>query len=383
MPKSEFSFKKVGGYILIGFFVVIIVISFGMPDFLSRMGGGEQGAVVVINGQRIQGLEYVRFRDNLPKEVQEQIKKMDEKDVQRHLLDALISNRLQQQMAAQLGITVSASKVREVIATIPAFRNELKEFDMRLYARYLDHYRFTKQEYFYWMRDNLTTMEMARLIEDGIAVSPDEVVSENTIENSQIQVKYCFASNWSLKQRFKQEVAVADAEVDAEMSKSRSADSDATARKAAIRADLEQRKFDAVRRKLVGQIADMARLQKSFDEAARFLGGDVGTSAVFKIGDTVNPSDKKNTIASLTESKVFSDDCLVVEMGKTSRAVDTIDGIYVFTPVKREVAFAIPDDEARKNIEKRLAKERLDSTYGSLLNGFAARSKIIRNPKFM
>jgi hypothetical protein len=70
-------------------------------------------------------------------------------------------------------------------------------------------------------------------------------------------------------------------------------------------------------------------------------------------------------------------------MGKTSRAVPTLEGVYVFTPVKREIAAVDAAGDAAKEIQKRLAKERFDSLYNGLMSSFSAKSKISRNPKFM
>ena len=55
---------KIGGYIIIGFFTVIIVISFGVPEFMSRLGM-DQSIVAVINGEKVHILEYLRYRDNI------------------------------------------------------------------------------------------------------------------------------------------------------------------------------------------------------------------------------------------------------------------------------------------------------------------------------
>ena len=53
---------KVAGYIIVGFFVLIIIISFGMPDFLSRMGL-DQNTVAKVNGEVIGYMDFIRYRD--------------------------------------------------------------------------------------------------------------------------------------------------------------------------------------------------------------------------------------------------------------------------------------------------------------------------------
>lgn len=382
MAKSEITFTKMVWYVVIGFFMLIIVISFGMPDFLSHLGS-EQNTVAEVNGERIQSLEYVRFRDNMPEN--EETKKMSSGEAHDHILRALIFDRLQLQQARELGIQVSSSRVKRVIGSIPFFRNELGDFDARKYARYLDHYRFSKSEYFYWIRDHLTGKELVNLLADGAAVPPDDISVENAIMNSSVQIRYCFASNWELRQRFKRDLEVSDSEVEAALGKVKAdAGADPASERARIRSEIESKKFEDVRRKVVLQVAQMARLGNAFEESARYLGGRISTSAVFKIGEHVKSGEGKTaSLASLTESSIFSEDCLAVEMGKTSRAVPTLEGVYVFTPVKREIAAVDAAGDAAKEIQKRLAKERFDSLYNGLMSSFSAKSKISRNPKFM
>ena len=73
----------------------------------------------------------------------------------------------------------------------------------------------------------------------------------------------------------------------------------------------------------------------------------------------------------------------MLEIGKTSSAVSSVDGLYVFTPVKREIASGTPDEEASAKIRKQLHRQRMESFYDTMMNAFGSRSRIIRNPKFM
>lgn len=380
MVKSKVSLKNLVWYFIIGFFTLIIVISFGMPDFLSQMGGNE-AMIARVNGETIEQLEFVRFRDTMLNE--QTMKKMGDKEASKYIVNAIIFNKLQVQQARNLGIKISNDRVKRVISSIPIFKNELGDFDKRLFERYLDHYRFTKAEYFSWIKNHLLSRELIQLVEEGVAVPPGEVEFENAIVNSRLQVQYGFVSDWEIKKKYKQDIYVSDQEVRAVM-KSRAPEGDVKAVESSVRVDLEKKKFENVKRKVMIQVNQMAREGRSFNEAVQFLGARVDTSSEFQVGQPVPGSgNKAGSLASLTESREFNDDCLVLDIGKTSRAVSSVDGLYIFTPVKREIAAGTPDAEASEKMRKQLQRQRMESFYDTMMNAFGSRSRIIRNPKFM
>ena len=377
MRKEDFSLKNMVWYIIIGFFTLIIVISFGMPDFLSRLGGNEN-MVASVNGEVIDRLDYIRFRDNMSRGLN--LKSMSEKDAARVIMNSLIEHTLQIQKAGELHISVSDGRVRSFITTIPMFKNSLGSFDGEQYKRYLNHYHFSKQEYFYYVKENLVSGEFYDMIESGIAVAPDEVISESAIENSQIQVQYAFISNWNLKKMFRKETTVGADELAAEMRKT---GGDAPVDGSQTMVKLEAKKFDALKGKVMAQIENFARQGKPFAEVARLFGGEVSLSPVFKIGDNMQePGKAVKHLAELASDRVFLEDCLILEPGRTSRAIPAMEGILIFTPVKKEVSFVEPDPENYARIHKKLLKDRMNAVYASMMGSFRQRAKITVNPKF-
>ncbi len=374
MRKEDLNWKNIVWYIIIGFFTLIIVISFGMPDFLSRIGRNEL-MVAMVNGEMIDRLAFVRFRDTMGRGV----KAKSEKDVARAILNALIEHRLQIQKAKELGITVSDERVRGFIQSIPIFKNSLGSFDQEQYKRYLNHYHFNKAEYFLYVKDNLISSDFYELIESGITVSPDEVIAESAIENSKIQVRYGFISNWALKKMFKTELAVNEAELVAEMKKNPDrAKSDA----AAAMVKLEAKKFEQLRGKVLGKIEMYARQGKPFADVAKEFAAEVSLSPEFRGGDDLLNEKTPKYLLALALDSVFLEDCLMLEPGKTSRAIPISDGIVFFTPVKKEISFAEPDAENYEKIHKKLLKERMNAVYASMMGSFVRQAKITINPKF-
>ncbi|HPA74110.1 MAG TPA: SurA N-terminal domain-containing protein, partial [Spirochaetota bacterium] len=264
MRREDLSLKNIVWYIIIGFFTLIIVISFGMPDFLSRIGGNEN-MVAIVNGETIDRLDYVRFRDNLARGFN--VKDMNEKDAARFILNSLIESRLQIQRAGELGITVSDDRVRGYIKSIPMFKNSLGSFDNEQYKRYLDHYNFSKSDYFFYIKENLISNEFYDLVEAGVAVSPDEVAGESAIENSQVQVQYAYISNWNLRKLFRNDTAVSADEVAAEMKASGADGTQAMVK-------MEAKKLDALKGRVMAQIDNYSRQGKPFAEVARQFGGE-------------------------------------------------------------------------------------------------------------
>ncbi len=80
---------------------------------------------------------------------------------------------------------------------------------------------------------------------------------------------------------------------------------------------------------------------------------------------------------------VFIEDALMIEAGNIARPIPTMEGIIVYTPVKKEISFEEPDAENYSRIEKKLLKERMNSVYASMMGSFRNRSKITVNPGFL
>ena len=99
---------KVAGYIIVGFFVLIIIISFGMPDFLSRMGMNPN-TVAKVNGEVIGYMDFIRYRDT------HMFGKTDDQKQQRMIIERMIQEKLLVQLAKKEGIVVTKGEIKSVI----------------------------------------------------------------------------------------------------------------------------------------------------------------------------------------------------------------------------------------------------------------------------
>lgn len=366
---------KIGGYIIIGFFTIIIIISFGVPDFMSRLGF-DQSTVAIINKEKIHYLEFLRYRDN----VSRRFKNIDSKKLQHYILDSLIRYKLQLQKADELGIDVSDKAVKDFIKNSPMFHDKSGKFNNEYFMNALRHYRMGITEYYDTVRNELINNTMREMLRMGVGVTPDEVVNEHIIDKSRLQIKYCFVSDRDLRKRFRGDLLVSNDEIDIELKKDRSELKDPKTDRDRIRKKLADRKFEDIKREVVTSVDKLAFAGKPFGMAVAKLGGRVRISQEFKIGEPVKEiGPKGKALYTLSDSKIFRESCLAIDIGKASPAIITIDGLYVFTPTMKRLAVAKITDSEYSTIEGKLIDEKFTSIYVSMMMDFVEKSKIIKN----
>ncbi len=369
---------KIAGYAIVGFFVLVIIISFGMPDFMSRLGM-DKSIVAVINGEKIHQLDFLRYRDS----VSQRVPDINSKEMQHYILDSMIRYRLQLQKAHQLGIGVSDARIKRVIREMPMFRDETGKFNRQHLNLFLDHYHLSLNDYYVMVREDLINEEMVRMIQSGTGASRDEIVTGGAVENSRIQIRYCYASNTELRKRWAASLKVSDAEIDGELAANRSEIKDPKTDRQRIKAKLEDRKFEVKKKEITGEIDRLSLEGGSFERAAARLGGSVRASSVFKVGEPVREAGGKgNILYSLNESPLFVSDCLSLKSGSTSRVIASFDGLYVFTPVQKEVPFREPAAAQYEAMEMKLRNEKTNAVYINMMTAFLEKSKVSKNLNF-
>lgn len=378
MFDSRSPIVKIGGYIIIGFFTLIVIISFGVPDFMSRMGLDES-TVASVNGEKIHILDYLRYRDRAA----QRYKDLDSKLQQRYILYELIRYRLQIQKARELGISVSDDRVKKFIRSLPMFQDESGRFSNERLSTFMSHYRMALVEYYSLIKDVLIDEEMREMLKMGIGVSKDEIINDYAVEKSRIQIKYCHLASKDMINRFKDKISVSNKEIDDELKKNPGELKDPKTDKNRIRRKLEALKLEKIKRAFISEIDKLAYEGKSFETAAAKLGGNVKMSQEFQIGKPVKEMGAKGRpLYSLSNSRIFLDDCLAIDTGKTSRTISTIDGIYIFTPMVKIIKMEEPPQSEYKTIEKRLMDDKFNSVFISMMMKFREKSKIVESMKF-
>ena len=366
---------KIGGYIIVGFFVLIIIISFGMPDFMSRLGI-DKSTVAIVNGEKIQYLDFLRYRDM----VAGRVKDSQSKEFQQYLLDSLIRYRLQLQKGKAIGIKVSDERVKRAVKEIPIFRDKSGRFSPEYLNRFLDHFNMSLSDYYVMMREELINAAIVEMLRMGAGASPEEIRAQAAIRNSRIMIKYCYVANSELKNRMRGAIAVSEAEIDRELAKNRAEIKDPKTDRERIRTKLEDRKFEAGKKALIEELDRLSVEGRPFEAAASRMGGKVSLSREFKIGEPVREASAKGEVLhTINDSPVFVNDCLALGTGKSSRAVNAFDGLYVFTPVRKDVVMKDPAPSERESIENALAGERVNAVYMSMMAAYLEKSRISKN----
>lgn len=378
MFDSRSKIVKIGGYVIIGFFTLIIIISFGVPDFMSRLGM-DQSTIAVVNGEKIHYLEFLRYRDTIGR----RYKNVDSKEFQQLLLNNLIRNRLQLQKAQELDIEVSDDKVKRFIRGLPMFYDKSGSFNQEYFKNFLQHYRMSISEYYKTVKEELVTTKMREMIQMGIGIMPEEVIREEVIDTSRLQMKYCYASNRALWKRFKQHMLVTDEEIEAALKKDRSEIKDPKTDRERLRKKLMERKFEQMKQELVSSLDQLALRGERFAVAAAKLRGQIGISREFKVGEpvrAVGPQGK--VLTGINGSKIFRESFLGLDPGKASRVIMAADGLYIFTPTLKRIEYHTPSDEEFASIEQRLMQEKFQSIYVTMMTEFIEQSRIIKNINF-
>ncbi len=369
---------KIVGYIIIGFFTLIIIISFGVPDFMSRLGM-DQNTVAVVNGEKIHRLDYIRFRERFS----HLLKESKNKEMERMILDNLIMKRLLIQKIDSLGIKISDERVKKSIKTIPYFIDKSGKFDNKIFKRYLEYSHQNLPDFYRMRREELLIDELRQLIETGVGITADDIRLERAIEKSALQIKYCFVSNKKLKKRYKDRITVSEKEIDDELKKSKEEIKDPKSDRNRIKIKLEKKKFDNIKKDMARKIDKLAYEKKAFANSQSIFNGEIFYSNIFKIGEQVRQKGKKGRVVyAINSSQVFKEDSLKIEIGKTSRAINSYDGIYVFTPIKKKINFKSPSQEEFNKIADKLMMEKNNAIFMTLLSSFREKSKITKSLNF-
>ncbi|MCU0844401.1 MAG: SurA N-terminal domain-containing protein [Spirochaetes bacterium] len=369
---------KIAGYAIVGFFVLVIIISFGMPDFMSRLGV-DKSIVAVVNGEKVHHLDFLRYRNS----VSQRVPDVNSKEMQHYILDSMIRYRLQLQKARELGMQVSDDRIKRVIREMPMFRDESGKFNRQHLNLFLDHHHLSLNDYYVMVREDLVNEEMVRMIQGGVGVSRDEIITRSAVDNSRLQIRYCYASNSELRKRWAESLRVSDAEVDGELAANRSEVKDPKTDRQRVKSKLEDRKFEAKKKEIAGEIDRLSLEGGSFEKAAARLGGGVRISSVFKVGEPVREAGEKgNVLYSLSDSPLFIGDCLSLKSGSSSRVISSFDGLYVFTPLLKDVPLREPAAAQYEAVEMKLKNDKTNAVYINMMTVFLEKSKVSKNLNF-
>ncbi len=376
MFDSKSPVMKAVGYTIIGFFALIIIISFGMPDFMSRIGM-DNSIIALVNGQKVHRLDYLRYRDN-------RFGHIKNENMEDLILNYYLGDIMVLQEAAKAGLSVSDDRIADMIRNdIQAFKDpETGKFDPDRYQRIREVNHLNNKGFYEMLRKDILKDDYISLIRTGIAVSADDVSTEYIADNSSIQIQYAYVSDIDLKKRWKNELAVTEDEINAEMAKNKKEIKDPKSDRPRISKKIENDKFNRLRKGLVDSLNAIALKKGGFTEAAAMLGGAPVLSDVFKPGGEVNEKGSKDrNLSAIAASSIFIEECASIERGKASRAIESSAGLYVFSPVRFDIPKTAPSPEEKQKIEQRISGETYNMVTSNLMKDLHEKSKIVKNLK--
>jgi hypothetical protein len=376
MFEAKSAIKKYAGYILIGFFLIIIILSFGLPD-LGLNCGEDPYMKVQINGQKFNPIEFYKYQrmimGSAPRNEQ-----MSEYFFQLFVREVLI-----QQKAEDEGIEFSDQRLSDIIKKRPEYTNPATgKFDSAYFQMMLKANNMTLPEFEKIFRRNAAGDELFFYIGRGNAVSSDELKFSSFVSETKIQIKYAFLSNDVLRKRHEKDVAVTDAEIDSEIASLNVKISDPNTDRERIRKELEDKKLDKLKNDIIEKINSLASSNASFDTAAAILKGTTGKSAPFKIGEEPRPEGKEPaSLVAISGSGIFTDRLLVMGNNVTSPVINSASGLYIFTPVLKKLPGTVTDEAALDKTREELTTTAFNTVVRNMLLDMLQGSKIIKSSK--
>ena len=362
MFDSKSPLVKIVSYAVTGFFVLIIIISFGMPDFMSRMGM-DQSIIAIVNGEKIHRFDYLRYRNR-------RFGDIADKKMENVLLSYFIADFLMYQEARKIGFYVTEEGLKKYIMSIPGLRDAATG---KIDAERLNYF-FERIASENDMRRELVRNQYSLFLKMGAAVPADEVRAEYAANNSRIQIKYSYLGNFDLQNLFRDQATVTDAEVTAEMEKNKKEIRDPKTDRERIRSKLSAMKLNRIKKGIVDRINALALNNGSFDEAQAILKGKTSVSKIFRPGDKLT-DENGQPITGISNSKMFLEEFFDIKENKTSRIISAESGLYIYTPVLRDIKKDPPSGTDAKAISRTLEEQSLMAIEGTL------RQKLYENAK--
>ncbi|MCL1911146.1 MAG: SurA N-terminal domain-containing protein [Leptospirales bacterium] len=363
---------KFAGYFVISFFLLIIVISFGMPDVCVRFDMPTT-AIAVVNGKNIDRVDFVRFRDLLSIERNPQFDSI--------ILDRLIVNELLWQYTQKFGFEASDERVGRVLMANFTDPNT-GEYNPDALKNHLQRYHLSFPKFENMERRNIAINDFNSSIVEGTAISGSDAREEYICRNSKMQIRYAFLSKQDLMKRYTERIAVTDEEIAAEMKNNPGELKDPATDKDRIKEKLAEKKTASAEDELFGKIDSIASAGGSFAEASALLRGTAGISDIFTPGDPLKrQGGAEINLAPIENSKVFRETCVNLPIGASSEPIRTSGGIYIFTPVMKQISQKEPSEADLETLAKEMQKNRSDYVMNSMLTQFSEESKIRKNLK--
>jgi hypothetical protein len=375
MRKSENPIVKITGYLLIGFFLLIIILSFGMPDIGLNCGGMDPGTIAVVNGKKIHTLDYLRYRDT--KFAQFKNQKMDS-----FILDNYVMEILLLQEAENMGIQVTEDRISRYIKNSPDFKNpQTGQYDPKIFQMVLNSNRMNFDEFNRLITKDMAISDFRFLVSTGAAVPSEDIKAKYMADNSRLKIKFAHLTPEEIKKNFAKDISVTEEEIDQEIQNNNVEITDPETDRERIKTELMDKKLESIKESIASKVNDAVGNGASFNTAASILKGKVTTSETFKIGEKIKLKDNGSTANAIGNSKIFADTLMVMPINSSSPVITSKTGLYIFTPVERSLPVKTVNPEEEEKIKNNLAYASINMITRNLVKTLSEKSKVIKNLK--
>jgi peptidyl-prolyl cis-trans isomerase D len=179
---------------LIKLIMVVIAVVF-VFYFGYSFTGQETAKVATVNGENITTQEYQKAYDEYRTNLQEQYKDMWNEnllkalDLENRTLEQLIQQKVLEQEAKKLGLTVTEKEVQDTIISYDAFKSG-GVFDNAKYNAVLSNNRTTAEDFEKSMEQNLLKQKVVQFLTSFMVVSDQEVKDLYTYANEKVKISY-------------------------------------------------------------------------------------------------------------------------------------------------------------------------------------------------
>jgi len=135
-----------------------------------------------------------------------------------------------------------------------------------------------------------------------------------------------------------------------------------------------------IKKNIIDKVNAIALKGGSFDEAQGVLRGNVALSKIFRAGDPCT-DERGQPVASINNSKIFLEEFMGLGENKTSRIITAESGLYIFTPVLKNLRTEAVPDKDYAAIAANLEQESFRMIMGNLMQKMYEKAKIIKNLK--
>lgn len=375
MLKSNSPIIKFTGYFIIGFFLLVIIISFGMPDFVSRMGM-DKSTIAVVNGEKIHYFDFMRYRDSRYRNLKD--KKMDDLILNNYIGDILLL-----QHAKKIGIESTDERVASYIKGISFFQDpSTGKYDSERFKIFLKRQNLTYTEFHRTLKDDMVKTDFYEFLKIGSLTTPEEIKTESVAASSKIKIKYGLITTRDLKKQFADKIAVSEKEISAEMSGDKKEIKDPKTDRERIKQKLEDKKIEALKKEFIEKLNAIYAKNGTFREAESIAKWETGFSKEFKLGESIKEESKKEVpLNAIESSSQFTEKLLSLKNDRVSPVIDSPAGLFIFTTIQADIKTSEPDQKEADSIKSRLEYERSNMALFNLKNSLLEKSKIAKNLK--